>query len=209
MSETPQPAAEVAPPTARVPVWKNPWVLGFLLGAAAITAMPFLQRKLLRAPPPLAPFPEFKLRIGEGQVLTRAELLGRVWALEVVPGDCDGACVQRVAHFGRALDHLEDLKDRVALVTLVDLPEGSGLPAGLATLGLTARWRVATPLSVDVSNAVSAGLKADTLAAVAARRQVAVVDQRGDLRGLWPDTELGRGNFINAMRLLAKQGPQP
>ena len=38
---------------------------------------------------------------------------------------------------------------------------------------------------------------------------LAVVDQNGALRGFWPDTALGRGNAINAARLLARYGATP
>ena len=36
-----------------------------------------------------------------------------------------------------------------------------------------------------------------------------LVDQNGALRGFWTTTEIGRGNLINAARLLAKKGPRP
>jgi hypothetical protein len=36
-----------------------------------------------------------------------------------------------------------------------------------------------------------------------------LIDQNGALRGFWPESELGRGNVINAARLLAHYGPTP
>ena len=36
-----------------------------------------------------------------------------------------------------------------------------------------------------------------------------LIDQNGDVRGFWTTDELGRGNLINAARLLWKRGPNP
>jgi hypothetical protein len=36
-----------------------------------------------------------------------------------------------------------------------------------------------------------------------------LVDQNGDVRGYWTTDDLGRGNLINAARLLWKRGPNP
>jgi hypothetical protein len=44
---------------------------------------------------------------------------------------------------------------------------------------------------------------------IAHANKFALVDQNGDLRGYWSIDEQGRGNLINAARLLAKKGPRP
>ena len=36
-----------------VPPWKNPFVLAFVIGIAFLTVLPFLQRRFLKAPPPI------------------------------------------------------------------------------------------------------------------------------------------------------------
>jgi hypothetical protein len=38
---------------------------------------------------------------------------------------------------------------------------------------------------------------------------IALVDQDGALRGFWKDEPEGRGNAVNAARLLWRRGPQP
>ena len=38
---------------------------------------------------------------------------------------------------------------------------------------------------------------------------IVLIDQNGAVRGYWLDDGPGRGNSINAARLLAKEGPTP
>ena len=50
---TPETPPESGPETKK-PVWKNPYVLGFVIGIVFLTVLPFVQRKFLKAPPPIA-----------------------------------------------------------------------------------------------------------------------------------------------------------
>lgn len=194
------------------PFWKNPFILAFVLGAVVLTLLPNLQRRLLRAPPPILSLSDWELPLlaGGGTVGTR-ELGSRVWLLTLEPGPCDAACLARQQTFGRGVRHVDDLDGRVMLVSLV----GEKAAPQLASMASNASplWKMVggsdeaqRPLVSQLSQAFArfTGRSAEDPARFHA---VVLVDQRGAVRGFWPDDSAGRGNSINAARLLAREGP--
>lgn len=211
--DSPPPPVE---PEKKVPVWKNPYVIGFLIGIAFITALPFLQRPFLKAPPPIATLPAWSLPTADGGVIGSASLLGTVWLASFPPPECGPGCQEDQARFGRALNHIDDFDGGIALVSFgfegtVIEPVPDLLPG---------RWYV-TRASPEALDAALAGLRggftlfggrdagATASEFASSLAGLALVDQRGDLRGFWRDDHAGRGNAINAARLLARYGPTP
>jgi hypothetical protein len=133
-------------------------------------------------------------------------LRGKVWMASFVPAACDEKCRSRQEAFGRSLEHIDDLQGRLLLVTLV---EGAAPPASQKQwLQLGGPGVPAVLEAFRAGWARWAGTDAGTDAAqFAALPGFAVVDQHGSLRGFWPDDAVGRGNAINAARLLAERGP--
>lgn len=193
----------------------NPWTIAFAIGATVLTVMPFAQRRFLSAPPPLGPLGTFTLaEAAGGAPLGSQQLSGKVYIATLAPAPCDEACAERAAALARALGHTDDLGERLHLVTfampgavdaLADKGHGryhvvSGTAAELepVLVGLRAAW--ARFAGTD------AGTTSDEFSRLPA---FAVVDQRGDVRGFWRDDAAGRGNAINAARLLARHGVAP
>lgn len=200
----------VVAPEPKVPVWKNPYVVGFLIGAVFLTVMPLVQRQFLKAPPPIKQLSAWELpELGGGEV-SSAALAGRVVLATTELGPCDAACVERQKTFGLAVRHVDDLEGKVVLVSLV----GDEAKAGLAELiqSATPAWRFGGGSLEPLLGQLQAGLDqflAPPSADFAKAHVIVLIDQNDAVRGYWMDDGAGRGNSINAARLLAKHGPNP
>jgi hypothetical protein len=160
--------------------WKpNVFVVAFVLGAAALTVLPFLQKFMLKAPVPIVTLPQWPQP-------------GRVAMVSFVPATCDAACAERQQAFERGRQHIEDLDGGVVLVSL----------SASASPELVEAFRVGW----GTWGGGDAGSTAEEFTHLPG---FAVVDQNGALRGFWKDDAEGRGNAINAARLLWKQGAAP
>lgn len=204
-----------APAEPKRPFWKSPFVWAFVLGAVVLTILPVMQRWFLKAPPPIAPLTQWTLSaVDDGATFGSEQLRGRVYLVAFAPGSCDAACVDRQRAFGRGLDHTDDLGTSVHLVSFAKqeaTPSLKGLASG--------RWHLVTGsdeqlVPVLASFHAAWSVFANTDAGVTLEQRLslpafAVVDQDGQVRGFWRDDAAGRGNAINAARLLAKYGPAP
>lgn len=189
---------------------KNPFVLAFVFGLVFLTALPFMQKRFLSAPKPLGAFGPWVLTSLDGGTEVKSEaLLGHVLLATFAPNPCQATCRDRTAALGRTLEHTDDLGDRVHLLT-VAAPGAEGELEGREG----PRWHVVTgspealtPLFSNVREAwgafagTDAGTTVDELSALPA---YVVVDPKGQIRGFWRDDAAGRGNAINAARLLAR-----
>lgn len=188
--------------------WRpNVFVVAFVLGAVVLTALPLLQRKFLKAPAPIATLPSWSLATSSGEAVSSATLRGRVWLASFRSTPCDADCLAHQELFGRSRPHLVDLDGGVVMVTVsLEVPGPS--QAGWYVLG--------GPSAPEVVDAFRDGWRTwaatdagSTAAEFARLPGVAVVDQNGALRGFWQDTPEGRGNAINAARLLLEHGADP
>ena len=189
---TPAPVAE-----PNKPVWKNPWAIAFLVGMAALTVLRFSQQAFLHAPPPGPSLGAWELRTLEGAAFSAASLKGRVWIVSLA-SEPDAQ-----ERFGSILRHIEDLGDRIMLVSLVT--PGSGVPVRAA--GAEQRWVVLTgppaqlealvmghlrPAFADFPPTLTAHVDAGTtLSDFAKLSAFGVIDQSGKVRGFWT----GRGRM--------------
>ena len=210
---TPAPAKPDAPKNSVF--WKNPWVIAAVVGVVALTAQRVLAPKMLKAAPPGPSLGAWELKTVEGQPFGSAQLLGKVWIASFAHGP------QEQTEVGNILRHVEDLDDKVVLVSFV-LP---GAPVPVRLPGTEHRWVVLTGSQAQLDalvlghfrpalleftqleqKPIDAGTTTDEFTRVSV---VALVDQNGALRGFRPSTELGRGILISGARLLAKHGPNP
>lgn len=201
-----------APP--KPPLWKRyPYLTGFLVGAAFLTALPILQRQFLKAPPPIREVTAWEVPSLGGGPVSKTALAGKVVLATSEIAPCDAACVERQKTFGLASRHVDDLKDKVVLVSLV----GDEAKAGLTELiqAATPAWRFAGGTADELEpllGQLQLGLDqflAPPSANFAKAHIIVLLDQNGAVRGFWMDDGAGRGNSINAARLLAKEGPTP
>lgn len=214
-ADAPPPASPADPP--KVPLWKNPFVLAFAVGVVVLTAMPFLQNRTLRAPPPGPNVGAWSMRLtSDGGVVGSQQLAGKVW-LASFTSDLGLRTEQ-----GDILRHTQDLGDKVVLVTFVAPgekgPEGndrwlvvSGTQEEYEALALKQflpafKGALTTRFAGGFPDGFMPGSTLDDWRRVPV---LGVVDQNGALRVFWKDEAVGRGNAINAARLLAKQGPTP
>jgi hypothetical protein len=199
-----------APPK---PFWKNPYLIGFLIGAAFLTVLPILQRQFLKAPPPIRELTAWEVPSLGGGAVSSTALAGKVVLATTELGPCDAACLERQKTFGLAVRHVDDLKDKVVLVSLV----GEEAKAGLTELiqAATPAWRFGGGTEAQLApilGQLQLGLDqflAPPSANFAKAHIIVLLDQNGAVRGYWMDDGAGRGNSINAARLLAKEGPIP
>lgn len=190
-----------------------------MLGAIVLTVFPLVQRLALRAPPPLlqlAPWSLQDLDAEGGRAFASSSLQGKVWIANFVAAPCDAECQESLVSFAAIGHHLDDLGDKVALVSFVR-PQSQGSLAGIARPAAPAWHR----LSGDAAsfeavwgnfargwNQQTQALSNRTIEFLL-RPTFAVVDQDGAVRGFWPADEAGRGHAINAVRMFAQHGTKP
>ncbi len=193
----------------------NPFTVAFVLGAVFLTVLPFMQRRFLKAPPPLGAMGPWALtHIDTGVTVSAESMREHVVLATLAPDACEADCRERVAGLEQALEHTDDLKDAIQLVVLAR-------PGAVPALKGRSKPRLAV-LSGDVNDverpltalraawATFAGTDAGTtMAEFASLPAFIVIDQQGNVRGFWRDDAAGRGNSINAARLLAKYGVNP
>ncbi len=187
--------------------------MAFVGGIVLLTVLPFVQKRFLSAPTPLASLNAWSLTdVDSGAQLTQATTQGHVLLVSLAAAPCDAPCLERTAALGRVLEHTDDLGDAVWLLT-VAMPDSAASLKGRGH----GRWHVVSGDRAQVDQllqrfraawAVFAGTDAGTTAEDLAKLPAfIVVDQDGWVRGFWRDDSAGRGNAINAARLLAKHGP--
>lgn len=204
-----------AAPTPATPFWKNPFAIALAVGIVTITVLPFLQRTTLRAPPPLGQMAEgWALRSVHGASSVAADdLRGKVWIAQL----CAAPCRLLEVSMGSLVRHTEDVADKVKLVTVVvpaqldtrEPPPQSSSPQWHVVTGSRAEVdRFAQPM-VDSFGRQPRESKLGSVAALVEANRFVLVDQQGAIRGFWKGDELGKGNVINAARMLARYGPNP
>ncbi len=189
--------------------WR-PYVIAFLIGAALLTVLPLLQRQFLKAPAPVKQLDAWSLTSLSGGAVGSSALAGQVVLLSAELGACDAACVQRQLDFGTAVRHVDDLKKTpITLVTVVG-PQAKEALAAQISAG-TSAWRFAVADDAFTAQ-MQAGLDAflpPPGAVFAGTQSIVLIDQNDAIRGFWQADGVGRGNSINAARLLSKEGPHP
>lgn len=205
------------------PLWKNPFLIAFLLGALALTVLPFLQRTQLRAPEPISHLGDWSLVDEWGKPLGNKELAGKVWVASFFFSRCPSICPPQQKAFIKVLDHVEDLEQPIELVSFSvdpDFDKPEILNAYERKLGANDKWHLVTGskeqlkdilvkrFMVDMGDPRALDGSAD-LFDISHSAKLVLVDQNGAVRGYWSSDDLGRGNLINAARLLAKRGPNP
>jgi len=191
------------------PPWRNPFVIAFVLGAIVLTVLPFIQRKTLRAPAPLANLGAWSLG-GFGS----ENLHGKVWIAAFAPSPCDAECATALTRFGDATSHVNDLE--IDLVVFAEAAPDARDVAEKSRAGASWRLLSGEPAAMDsLWNSFAQSWEkqmqtvTDRKVEFLARPTLAVIDQDGAVRGLWPADDEGRGLAITAARMFARYGTEP
>jgi len=216
--------------STKTPLWKNPFVIAFVVGAVALTILPILQSFVMRAPPPLSSLGRWQLVDQTGAPISNETLKGQVWVASFFFSRCPSVCPQQQTDFQKILGHVDDLHDDdkkpIRLVSFsvdaeYDTPEvltayAKKMKADPAT------WTFVTGPEADLKALLVDRMMADVgertvmpqkgangeeLFDISHLNKFVLIDQNGDVRGFWDTDDLGRGNLINAARLLWKRGP--
>ncbi len=94
------------PEEPKRPFFKSPFFWGFIIGAAVLTGLPFLQRPMLRAPPPLSKLSVESVKSTQGEF----PLAGAVWILCLAESGCTAVASDLPRH-------LDDLGGRARVAT--------------------------------------------------------------------------------------------
>lgn len=172
-----------------------------------------MQRQFLKAPPPIRQLTAWELPSLGGGPISSAAFAGKTVLATTETGPCDAACVERQQTFGLAVHHVDDLGGKVVLLTLVDDEARDSL--GPVIAGATPAWRFGGGSAAQLEPLLSQlqlGLDqflAPPSANFARAHVIVLIDENNAVRGYWMHDGAGRGNSINAARLLAKLGPNP
>ena len=209
------------------PFYKNPWLIAFLSGAAALTILPLLQTFAMKAPPPVASLGEWRLVDQDGATLSSESLKGQVWIASFFFSRCPSVCPTQQGDFKKILDHVADLespdKKPIRLVSF-SVDPAFDTPAVLqayATKFAAPKdlWTFATGdeaalkellvkrMFIDVGEKVPLPGNPEVFD-IGHVQKFVLIDQNGDVRGYWNTDELARGNLVNAARLVWKRGPK-
>jgi protein SCO1/2 len=205
------------------PVWKNPFAIAFVVGAVVLTVLPFLQETQYRAPAPISQLGTWELVDQRGKPLSSEHMLGKVWIASFFFTRCPSICPKEQVDFVTILKHVDDLTQPIELVSISvdpahDTPEV--LNAYARKVGAHPRWHLVTGsrdalqdllvkrFLVDMGDRKAIEGSAD-LFDISHSAKLALIDQNGALRGFWSSDDQGRGNIINAARMLARRGPHP
>lgn len=205
------------------PFYKNPFVLAFAIGVIVLTALPFLQKTQLRAPEPISRLGDWSLVDQWGKPLGNKEMSGKVWMASFFFSRCPSICPGQQKAFLSMLKHVDDLEQPIELVSFSvdpDFDKPEVLNAYARKLGADPKWHLVTGskeqlkdiliqrFMVDMGDARALDGSAE-LFDISHSAKFVLVDQNGAVRGYWSADDQGRGNLINAARMLAKHGPNP
>jgi hypothetical protein len=188
--------------------WK-PFAIAFAIGALVLTVLPMLQSRFLKAPAPVAQLAQWEAAPLAGGPVSSSALAGHVVLATVEVEGCGDDCQQRQRDFGSAVRHVDDLDGGVVLVTLVGEPAQEGLSTLMTAT--SEAWRFGSPepaVLAQLQGALDAFLGGHQVD-FSRSHAIVLVDQDNAVRGYWKGDATGRGNSINAARLLAKRGPRP
>jgi len=209
---------------AKVPLFKNPFAIAFVLGALFLTALGPLQEALLTsAPEPLYDVAPWSLVDETGAPIGSETLAGKVVVADFFFTRCPSVCPKLTAAMASTAEHLSPLGDDVAFVSFTvdpttDTPEVLRAHRQKLSLGDT-RWHFATGSADDVRATLVDKLKmgvgertpvegAETFYDIAHQNRFLLLDQKGRARALFPVDEEGLRALIGAVRLLVRKGPE-
>ncbi|MGB1016288.1 MAG: SCO family protein [Nannocystaceae bacterium] len=212
---------------------RRPWHVSAIFGVVVITLIrPFQScyveyrnlekmQTALAELPILYTLPDFALIDENGKPFTRESMAGRVWVTSFFFTSCPSICPRITRTMMDLQGRLGEVKDHnVGLVSFTVDPEND-TPEVLKRHGATIeadpeRWRFVTGPKPDMEKLVVGGFKfamdpktreGDTsMYDIAHATKLVVVDQEGNIRGLFNTDEEGLGEALEASVVLDRAG---
>jgi protein SCO1/2 len=201
MNTPAQADSELSP--KKVPIYKNIYVLVFLVSAVVLTLIrPFL-RRVPEAPPSLGALPEFQLQNQEGVSFGKKELLGHVHVVSFIFTQCETACPLISARMAELQKKFQDGNLPIRLLSLSVDPEAD-TPEKLKSYGEKFnadfnRWSFVTGERGKIVALLEEGFRLPVgdkvpkgpLYDIAHSAKFTLIDAKGELRGYYDATEVG------------------
>ncbi len=185
---------------ARVPIWRNPFVIAFVVGCVTVTLMRPLLRYEPKPPPILSTLPEFSLVDTSGRPFGSADLRGQVWIASFFFTRCPSVCPLLMQHMAELEKRYAD--DGIQGIRLVSITVDPAYdtPAVLRDAepryGVDpARWTLLTGAPDAVRTLLRDGFRVPGFESAASANgdiphttKVVLVDPSGNVRGYY-DTD--------------------
>jgi protein SCO1/2 len=103
----------------RTPLWRNPYVVAFVIGCVTMTLLRPLLRYEPKPPPVLSTLPEFSLVDSSGKPFGSADLRGQVWIASFFFTRCPSVCPLLMQHMAELQKRYADAGiDGIRLVSI-------------------------------------------------------------------------------------------
>lgn len=214
---------ETADSPPRVPVYRNPFVWAFVIGAALLVAIRPLQNAARSAPEPLARVGEWELLGHAGGAFGAADLRGKVWIANFMFTRCPSVCPELTRKL-RDVTERFSAEEGMAFVSFsvdpeFDTPEvlrnyrvKSGIQDPRWTFVTGPLETVHTLLTTKMLQHVGEKEPVDPqseLFDISHVARFALFDQNGDLRAMADTDPAGLARLVSAAKLLLEEGPNP
>ncbi len=205
------------PDDARVPLWRNPYVVAFVIGCVTMTLLRPLLRYEPKPPPVLSTLPEFSLVDSSGKSFGSKDLRGQVWIASFFFTRCPSVCPLLMSRVAELQKHYEeDGIDGIRLVSISvdptrDTPEV--LRAAEPRYGVDpARWTLLTGSLDELRTLLTDGFHVPGLTPPAESNgdiphttKVVLVDAENRVRGYYDTDENGLDEVYNRAQHVLKE----
>lgn len=201
----------------RVPLWRNPYVVAFVIGCVTVTLLRPLLRHEPLPPPVLSQLPEFSLVDTAGKPFGSTELRGQVWIASFFFTRCPSVCPLLMSRMADLQRHLADKHlDGIRLVSISvdptrDTPDV--LRAAEPRYGVDPRhWTLLTGARDTISELCRTGFHVPGLEVPAAEdgdiphtTKVVLVDTQNRIRGYYDTDDEGLDEVFNRAQHVLKE----
>jgi protein SCO1/2 len=187
----------------RVPLWRNPYVVAFVVGCVTVTLIRPLLRRIPEPPPVLGALPAFSLVDTGGKPFGSDQLRGHVWIASFFFTHCPSVCPQLMARMGQLQQRYRDAGiDGIRLVSITVDPERDTpevLRAAEPRYGVDpARWTLLTGPRAAIADLCTSGFHVPGLDVrpeiggdIPHTTKVVLVDEQNRIRGYYDTTDEG------------------
>lgn len=202
-------------------IFKNPFVIAFIFGALALTFIRQFSYMRETAPPPLVEVGDWSLHDQVGHPFGSKNLVGKVYVADFFFTRCPSICPHLTHSMSEVQKRYRGKKKPIHFVSITVDPEydsASVLEKHAAKKQLDlSNWSFLTGTKEELEQVIVRQMKihmgdkkalgkSKNLYDISHMAQLALFDQRGDLRGLFKTDPTGLANLVRAANLLIRKG---